>query len=117
MRDLPSQARGTGRQIRAPATSLAELTKQAEGLKEARRKEAPICPAREEEVGKATFTNRTVPVVRERFDLAQEGIASLPQVSLPMVSLCERGQTRLSREARQDDSAQVGGSGTGRCSA
>jgi len=98
VRDLPSQVRETGRQIRALEKSVAQLTKQVEGLKEARRKEAPISPAREEEVQKARFTKRTLPALRKRFDLTQQEMARLLEVSPLTVSSWERGKTKPAGE-------------------
>jgi len=98
VRDLPSQVRGAGRQMRALQKSVAQLKKQVEGLKEARRKEAPISPASDTELEKARFTKRTLPGLRKRFGLTQQEMARLLEVSPLTVSSWERGKTKPAGE-------------------
>ena len=98
VRDLPSQVRGAGRQMRALEKLVVELTKQVERLKEARRKEAPISPATETELEKARFTKRTLPALRKRFGLTQQQMAALLEVSPLTVGSWERGKTKPAGE-------------------
>lgn len=74
-----------------------------EGLVEEKRTAAPILAAPEEEVDKARFTKRTLPALRKRFDLTQEELGKVVQVTAKAVGSWERGKNRPRSESVDSD--------------
>jgi DNA-binding transcriptional regulator YiaG len=96
--DLPSRLRGLSRDLRALQKTVEKLAKSVDGLQQAKQKEAPVTPAPEEEVEKARFTRRTLPAMRKRFDLTQQELAQLLELSPVTVSSWETNRSRPSGE-------------------
>ncbi len=91
---MPAQLRAARRDIRALEKAVAQLVADVTGLLAARRREMPVPPAPEEELGKVRFTKRTLRSLRERFDLTQEELARLLQVSPVTVTAWETAKSR-----------------------
>jgi len=92
--DLPEQVREMRRQLRDVARAVEELTGQVRDLVGARRREMAVPPAEEEEVESARFSPRTLKSIRRRFDLTQQELAELLEVSPVTVTSWERAKSR-----------------------
>lgn len=112
--DLPAQVRAARRDIRAVQRAVERLAGDVAVLLAARQREMPVPPASEEDLANVRFTKRTPRGLRERFDLTQEELAKLLQVSSVTITAWESGKSRPRRAnfaqivtLRNMDQAQV----------
>jgi DNA-binding transcriptional regulator YiaG len=91
---MPAHIRAARRDIRALQKVIARLVDDVADLFAARRREMPVPPAPEEELENVRFTKRTPKSLRERFDLTQEELAKLLQVSPVTITSWETGKSR-----------------------
>ncbi len=98
--NLPDQVRDMRRTLRDVEKAVEELTGQVSELVAARREEMAVPPAEEEEVQKSRVTRRTLKSMRRRFDLTQQELAYLLEVSPVTVTSWETGKSRP-RKANQ----------------
>ncbi len=92
--DMPAQVRRARRGMRALQKAVEELSAQVRKLLEARRREMAVPPAPEAETGKVRFTKRTLKSLRQRFDLTQQELAKLLEVSPVTITSWETGKSR-----------------------
>jgi len=92
--DVPAHVRAARRDIRALQRAVEQLGADVADLIAARRRAMPVPPAPEEELAKVRFTKRTLRSLRERFDLTQEELARLLQVSPVTVTSWETAKSR-----------------------
>ncbi len=92
--ELPDRVRDARRALREVQNAVEELTAQVRELTAARKREMAVPPAEEEEVESARFDRRTLKSMRRRFDLTQEELAKLLEVSPVTVTSWETGKSR-----------------------
>jgi DNA-binding transcriptional regulator YiaG len=95
--------RDARRTLRDVQSSVEELTAQVRELNAARKRDMAVPPAEEEQVERARFDRRTLKRVRRRFDLTQEELAELLEVSPVTVTSWETGKSR----PRKSNLAQI----------
>jgi len=101
--ELPGQVRDARRTLRDVQSSVEELTAQVRELNAARKRDMAVPPAEEEQVERARFDRRTLKRVRRRFDLTQEELAELLEVSPVTVTSWETAKSR----PRKSNLAQI----------
>jgi DNA-binding transcriptional regulator YiaG len=94
---MPSQVRDVRRQVRALRRAVDRLAGDVEGLVEARRRARAVPPAPEGALEKVRFTKRAARSLRERFDLTQDELAKLLEVSPVTITSWESGKSRPRR--------------------
>jgi len=94
---MPSQIRDARRELRALRRAVEQLGRDMVALLEARRRGKAVLPASEEELQKVRFTKRATRSLRERFDLTQEDLARLLEVSPVTITSWESGKSRPRR--------------------
>jgi len=92
--DLPAQVRQARREIRAVQKEVEELVAEVKALVAARRREMAVPPAPRDETEKVRFSKRTLRSIRRRFDLTQQELAELLEVSPVTVTAWETGKSR-----------------------
>ncbi len=92
--DLPAQLRQARRDIRGVQKAVEELAAQVSTLLAARRRGMAVPPAPREEAEKVRFSRRTLRGIRHRFDLTQQELARLLEVSPVTVTAWETGKSR-----------------------
>jgi len=114
--DMPAHMRAARRDIRALQKAVESLVDDVAKLLAVRRREMPVPPAPEAELERARFTKRTPRSLRERFDLTQEELAKLLQVSPVTITSWETAKSRPRKAnlaqivtLRDMDQAQVDG--------
>ncbi|MGD2175202.1 MAG: helix-turn-helix domain-containing protein, partial [Candidatus Brocadiaceae bacterium] len=95
--NLPDQVREARNQLRELQRAVEEMAAEVKELSAARRRNMAVPPAEEEEVEKARFDKRTLKGVRRRFDLTQQELAELLEVSPVTVTSWETGKSRPRR--------------------
>ncbi len=103
MGDLPDQVREARRQLRGLQRDVEEISSKVSELAAARRRSMAVPPAEEEEVEKARFNRRTLKSLRNRFDLTQQELAELLEVSPVTVTSWETGKSK----PRKSNLAQI----------
>ena len=91
--DLPAKLRDLTRDVRTLQKIVAQVARNVADLLEAKRQEAPVPPAAEEEVEKARFSKRTLPALRKRLNLTQQDAAKLLEVSPVTIAAWETGRS------------------------
>jgi len=91
---LPDRVKSALSNIRALQKHVEELSAEVRKLTKAREREMAVPPAPEEEASKARFSKRTLKSIGKRFDLTQEELARLLEVSTVTVTLWETGKSR-----------------------
>lgn len=94
LENLPDRVRDMGKRLRDLERSVEELRGDVNELMAARRERMDVPPAEEEEVEKSRVTTRTLKSIRRRFDLTQEDLARLLDVSPVTVTAWETGKSR-----------------------
>lgn len=94
MDDLPDRVKDMRREIRDLRKTVDTLREQVDELEEFRRQHMDIPPAPEEEVENSRVTRRTLRSIRKKFDLSQDELAQLLDVSTGTISLWETGESR-----------------------
>jgi DNA-binding transcriptional regulator YiaG len=92
--DLPAHVRAARKDIRALQRTVRALAGDVAALLAARERERPVPPAPDAELANVRFTKRTPKSLRERFDLTQEELAKLLQVSPITITSWESGKSR-----------------------
>jgi DNA-binding transcriptional regulator YiaG len=92
--DVPAQLREARREVRTLQKDLGQLAGDVRELLEARRREMAVPPAPEEAVADVRFSKRTLTSLRRRFDLTQQELAELLEVSPVTVTAWETGKSR-----------------------
>jgi len=112
--DLPAQLRQARREIRALQKEVEELAAQVKALIAARQRAMAVPPAPGGETEKVRFSRRTLRSIRRRFDLTQQELAELLEVSPVTVTAWETGKSRPRKAnlaqivtLREMDQAQV----------
>jgi len=112
--DLPAQLRQARREIRALQKEVEELAGQVKALIAARQRAMAVPPASRDETQKVRFSRRTLRSIRRRFDLTQQELAELLEVSPVTVTAWETGKSRPRKAnlaqvvtLREMDQAQV----------
>jgi DNA-binding transcriptional regulator YiaG len=94
MEDLPDRVRDLRNDVRALRGAVEAMQDSVEKLMEAHRERMAVPPAPQEEVKDSRVTKRTLKSLRKRFNLTQEELAELLDVSSGTVTLWETGKTR-----------------------
>lgn len=113
---VPAQLRRMRHEMRGLQKAVGELSVQVRALLEARRREMAVPPASQEQATKARFSRRTLKSIRQRFDLTQQEMAKLLEVSPVTITVWETGKSRPRKAnlaqiitLRTMDQAQVDG--------
>ena len=92
--DMPSQLRSARKGLRALQRAVEKLSADVRLLLEVRQREMAVPPAAEEQMKKVRFTKRTLKALRQKFDLTQEELAKLLEVSPVTVTAWETSKSR-----------------------
>jgi len=92
--ELPARVRSAHRDIRGLRKSIEELAGQVRELLNASGEELPVPPAPQAETERARFSRRSLKSIRKRFDLSQQELAQLLEVSSAAVTSWESGRSR-----------------------
>lgn len=103
MEDLPDRVRDLRDDVRALRAAVEGMQSNVAKLMEAHRERMAVPPAPEEEVKESRVTKRTLRSLRRRFDLTQQELAELLEVSGGTITLWETGKTR----PREENAARI----------
>lgn len=92
--ELPDRVKEMRRELRDLRKTVDVLRDQVDRLMEHRRQQMDVPPAPEEEVENSRVTRRTLKSIRKKFDLAQDELAELLDVSTGTISLWETGESK-----------------------
>lgn len=92
--DTPDRVKELKRDLRDLRRTVEDLEEKVDVLLEAHHARMDIPPAGEEETEEARVTSRTISSIRDRFDLTQDQLADLLDVSSGTITSWENGDTR-----------------------
>jgi DNA-binding transcriptional regulator YiaG len=92
--DMPSQVRSVRKGLRALQRAVEKMSSDVRLLLDVRQREMAVPPAAEAQVEKVRFTKRTLKALRQRFDLTQEELAKLLEVSPVTVTAWETAKSK-----------------------
>ena len=92
--ELPDRVREMERELRDLQKSISSLREDVDELLEHKRQQMDVPPAPEEKVESSRVTKRTLRSIRKKFNLAQDELARLLEVSPATISQWERGESR-----------------------
>lgn len=103
MGGIPDQVRELRSAVRDLQTDVENLQDKVDKLMEDRRERMTVPPAPEDKVEESRVTRRTLKSIRKRFDLTQDELAELLEVSPGTITLWETGKTR----PRDENAARI----------
>ncbi len=92
--DTPKRVRELKRNLRDLRKAVEDLEEKVDVLMEAHHQEMDVPPADEEKTEQARVTSRTIKSIRDRFELTEEELSELLDVSLGSITSWETGDTR-----------------------
>jgi DNA-binding transcriptional regulator YiaG len=101
--ELPATVRQMRRELRALQKAVSDLTGEVRTLVAARKEDMAVPPAPEEDLENVRFTARTAKALRQRFDLTQQELARLLEVSTMTITAWESGKSK----PRRSNMAQI----------